>query len=76
MRSTNDGVTWNAIAAAEANAWYSVAYGNGSWVAVAFIGTNRVMRSVEFSQSYTVTGTGTTSSTSATMTYTELYLGL
>jgi hypothetical protein len=36
---------WSAIAAAEANTWQSVAYGNSVWVAVASSGTNRVMRS-------------------------------
>ena len=38
-------VAWQARAAAEQNTWQSVAYGNGVWVAVAGIGTNRVMRS-------------------------------
>ena len=40
-----DGITWTARAAAEANGWFSVAYGNGLWVAVAVGGTNRVMTS-------------------------------
>ena len=40
-----DGETWTAQAAAEANSWLSVAYGNGLWVAVATSGTNRVMTS-------------------------------
>ena len=70
------GIIWTAVVAAEQNGWRCVAYGAGVWVAVAYNGTNRIMRSADFSQSYTVTGTGTTSSTSATMTYTELYLGL
>ena len=47
MRSTDDGVNWTAVAATEANAWSSVAYGNGVWVAVSFSGTNRVMRSTD-----------------------------
>ena len=37
--------SWTAVAAAAANEWQSVAYGNGVWVAVANTGTNRVMRS-------------------------------
>ena len=36
---------WSAVAAAEANTWQSVAYGNSVWVAVSSSGTNRVMRS-------------------------------
>jgi len=36
---------WTAQAAAEANDWQSVAYGNDLWVAVAESGTNRVMTS-------------------------------
>ena len=36
---------WLPIEAAEANQWWSVAYGNGVWIAVARNGTNRVMRS-------------------------------
>ena len=39
------GVTWTAVVAAEQNAWRSVAYGNGVWIAVSQGGTNRVMRS-------------------------------
>jgi hypothetical protein len=42
-----DGTSWSAVGAAEANPWYSVAYGNGVWVAVAWSGTNRVMRSTD-----------------------------
>ena len=38
-----DGITWTARTAAEANGWYSVTYGNGLFVAVAYTGTNRVM---------------------------------
>jgi hypothetical protein len=40
-----DGITWTARAAAEANVWYSVTYGNGLYVAVSNDGTNRVMTS-------------------------------
>jgi hypothetical protein len=76
MRSADDGATWTAIAAAEQNAWQSVAYGNNVWIAVASDGTNRVMRSADVSRDYTVTGTSTTSATSVTMTYNELYLGI
>jgi hypothetical protein len=47
MRSTDDGVTWSAVAPAEVTGWISVAYGDGVWVAVAFNGTNRVMRSLD-----------------------------
>ena len=39
------GVTWTARAAAEANNWTSVTYGNGLFVAVASTGTNQVMTS-------------------------------
>jgi hypothetical protein len=42
-----DGTSWTAAAAAEANSWRSVAYGNGVWVAVSSDGTNRVMRSTD-----------------------------
>ena len=42
-----DGETWTARAAAEANSWYSVAYGNGLWVAVATSGANQVMTSTD-----------------------------
>lgn len=40
-----DGTTWTSVTAAEQNAWQSVAYGDGVWVAVASSGTDRVMRS-------------------------------
>jgi hypothetical protein len=40
-----DGTTWTARAAAEANNWYGVTYGNGLFVATAYTGTNRVMTS-------------------------------
>ena len=39
------GKIWESRSSAEANIWQSVAYGNGVWIAVAFDGTNRVMRS-------------------------------
>ena len=39
------GVIWTARAAAEANEWNGVTYGNGLFVAVAQSGTNRVMTS-------------------------------
>ncbi len=47
---TNDvhaaiGEVWEAQTAAEANSWYSVTYGNGLFVAVAYDGTNRIMTS-------------------------------
>jgi hypothetical protein len=48
MRSTDGGASWSAVAAAEANGWAGVDYGNGVWVAVAQSGTtNRVMRSLD-----------------------------
>ncbi|MEA1929651.1 MAG: hypothetical protein U9M92_02080 [Patescibacteria group bacterium] len=40
-----DGITWTARATAEVNFWYSVTYGNGTFVATAGSGTNRVMTS-------------------------------
>ena len=39
------GDTWTGQTAAEANGWDAVAYGNGTFVAVAQFGTNRVMTS-------------------------------
>ena len=48
MRSTDDGVTWTAVAVTEtANDWLSVAYGDGVWVAVSYDGINQVMRSTD-----------------------------
>jgi len=48
MRSIDDGVTWNAVAAPEANYWLSIATdGAGIWCAVALSGTNRIMRSID-----------------------------
>ena len=40
-----DGTTWTARNAPEANFWQSVAFGNGTFVAVSVDGTNRVMTS-------------------------------
>jgi len=42
---SEDGVTWTAAPAAEANGWLSVTYGNGRFVAVTNNGTNQVMYS-------------------------------
>ena len=39
------GTTWAAQSASQANSWQSVAYGNGTYVAVSSNGTNRVMTS-------------------------------
>jgi photosystem II stability/assembly factor-like uncharacterized protein len=47
MRSTDDGLTWTAIAAPEDNSWYNIAYGDGVWICVAITGTNRIMRSTD-----------------------------
>ena len=56
-----DGIDWVAREAAEANAWASVAHGDGVWVAVSQDGTdrvtNRVMRSTDKGANWTsVTG--------------------
>jgi hypothetical protein len=41
-----DGITWTSRTSAADNQWYSVAYGNGLWVAVSITGSgNRVMTS-------------------------------
>jgi hypothetical protein len=40
-----DGVTWTARSASEPNAWTSVTYGNGLYVATSNNGTNQVMTS-------------------------------
>ena len=41
-----DGITWTSRTSAADNQWFSVAYGNGLWVAVSLDGTgNRVMTS-------------------------------
>ena len=81
MRSANGGVTWSAMSAPEANTWQPIAYGNSVWVAIAQSDSlgdpaNRVMRSTEFAQQYTLTGTGTTSVTEVTMTYNDIFLGI
>jgi hypothetical protein len=45
MTSPN-GINWTSRTSAADNGWYSVAYGNGLWVAVSYSGTgNRVMTS-------------------------------
>lgn len=45
IMTSEDGTTWTARAAPEANFWRSVTYANGLFVAVASSGTNRVMTS-------------------------------
>ena len=45
VMTSPDGETWTAHNAAEDNIWYSVAYGNGKFVAISQDGTNRVMTS-------------------------------
>jgi hypothetical protein len=40
-----DGITWSPATEAQTNAWQSVTYGNGLFVAVSSNGTNRVMTS-------------------------------
>ena len=52
-----DGSTWDAVAAAEANSWQSVAFGDGVWVAVAVSGADRVMRSTDGGVSWEAAGT-------------------
>ena len=51
MTSTDCGVTWTGLrlsaAAKEINDWLYVAYGGGVFVAVAYVGTNRVMTSFD-----------------------------
>jgi len=48
VATSQDGKTWTAHSAAEANSWRSVATdGNGTWVAVSVNGTNRIMRSID-----------------------------
>lgn len=44
---SDDGATWADVAAPEQNQWYAVTYGNGTFVAVASTGTNRVMTSTD-----------------------------
>ena len=56
--TSSDGITWTSRTAAAPNAWTSVTYGNGTFVAVSVDGTgNRVMTSTN--------GTDWTSRTSA-----------
>jgi len=45
VMTSPDGGTWAAQTAAEASGWFSVAYGDGLWVAVARSGTHQVMTS-------------------------------
>lgn len=45
VSTSTNGTTWTSRSAAAANAWQSVTYGNGTWVAVANSGANRVMTS-------------------------------
>ena len=45
VMTSEDGITWTAGLATEANSWRSVAYGSGSFVAVSSTGTNRIMTS-------------------------------
>ena len=45
VAASSPGEVWTAHAAAEANTWNSVTYGNGLFVAVSGSGTNRVMTS-------------------------------
>ena len=47
MRSTNNGASWTAVAAAAANSWSAIAYKNGVFFVTAFGGTNRVMYSTD-----------------------------
>jgi photosystem II stability/assembly factor-like uncharacterized protein len=42
------GTIWQPIEATESNAWQSVTYGNGVFIAVARTGTNRIMRSTDY----------------------------
>jgi hypothetical protein len=53
MRSTDNGNTWTAIAASQANSWRSVAGdGTNKFVAVSSDGTNRVMLSTDGGQTW------------------------
>jgi uncharacterized membrane protein YfbV (UPF0208 family) len=45
-------LTWQAIAAAEQNSWWAIAYGNEVFVALSYDGTNRVMRSTDLGLSW------------------------
>ena len=46
MYST-DGITWTTATTVPSNEWQAVAYGNGTFVAVAASGSNRAMRSTD-----------------------------
>jgi outer membrane protein OmpA-like peptidoglycan-associated protein len=61
-----DGTTWTSRTAPEANRWQGVAYGNGTFVAVASDGTNRVMTSPD---GITCTARGSTTDSSDMITY-------
>lgn len=43
--STDNAVTWNAVAAPENNSWEDIVFGNGVFVAISSDGTNRIMTS-------------------------------
>ena len=45
VMTSQDGITWTAQTAAEANNWKSVAYGDGMFVAISAAGVNQVMSS-------------------------------
>jgi hypothetical protein len=45
IMTSPDGVTWTAQTTAGSDSWVSVAYGNGTFVAVSSSGTHRVMTS-------------------------------
>jgi hypothetical protein len=66
-----DGVTWVARTSVnESNAWFSVTYGNGLFVAVANSGTSRIMTSQD-----AVTWTAQTSTSTEAMTLTSVTYG-
>ncbi|MCK4789893.1 MAG: hypothetical protein KAV87_39500, partial [Desulfobacteraceae bacterium] len=54
IRQSIGGLAWTAVAAAEANQWYSVAYGGGVFVVTSLDGTNRTMRSTDLGLTWTV----------------------
>ncbi len=45
VMTSDNGIDWTARNATEANSWFGIAYGNGTFVAVSTNGTNRVMTS-------------------------------
>ena len=54
MRSTDNGLTWNAIAAPQANEWRSIATnGSGTWIGVSMDGADRTMRSTDDGANWT-----------------------